>query len=171
MDAPRFDAVTRLMASSRSRRGLTLTIAASALAGLTTADANANRTCKRAYEKCGKNDRCCGKLTCAGKRCCRRKRKFVFCSVLDLCEDQIHCCAGKGEARELCCPKGQVCGPYCCPANTACDITRFGPRCACTNDLACPALGNICVDGNCVCDPQAPRCAGQGVGFVSVRRP
>ncbi len=95
MDDNRFDALTRALAGSRSRRTLAASLVGVALAAWGTSDAAARQpgwTCKEFNEHCNNDDACCaGKCSpkhlchchhwqqpCGPRKCCR-KDQFATC--------------------------------------------------------------------------------------------
>ena len=150
MDGGRFDALTRSMTLTRPRRSVLRALAAGALGALVgpLAPASAADECGRDGDLCRRSGQCCGRLRCAGGKCCPPNRVFVTCPEENLCgpEDNL-CCAGEDEAPSFCCPEKQVCGDRCCGRDFR------------------------CIDGVCKCILSNPlNCPSGGGGFYRVRR-
>ena len=72
MDGGRFDALTRSMTLTRPRRSVLRALAGGALGALLAplAPASAADECGRDGDRCRRSGQCCGRLRCAGGKCC-----------------------------------------------------------------------------------------------------
>jgi hypothetical protein len=104
MDGNRFDALARVAASQRTRRGAVGAIGAVALVGLGLRSAEAapgTELCKDSRQSCDSRDECCGggRLRCQriSRRCNknRLRRENRCCSTGDTpCRSSCDCCQG-----------------------------------------------------------------------------
>jgi hypothetical protein len=138
MDADRFDALTRSLASAAlSRRRLLTGMAGSAVgavaATLGFADASASHyACVHIGKRCGNSDQCCSGV-CKRKRC--RVHDKGGCSLSD------NFCAGGKDNR---------CKPGCICNNTTgnaphCGGSAFCPAVECQRDADCGEPGAACI--------------------------
>lgn len=141
MDPTKFDALTKALATSTSRRQALKTIAATTigsilgLGGIGTAFAK----CKDTGHNCSKDEHCCSKVCCNGKCCapglvCNNGQCVTPCEGLGLpCTSDSQCCSG------FC--SSTICGG----AGVCCGVLT-----PCTSDSDC-CCGGLCISGTCTC--------------------
>ena len=157
MDSDRFDALTRQMAGSQSRRTLLRTLAG----GLTAAVVGLARPGPAEAAKCGKEGQPCGccqrGLSCTGGACCPTDRVCgsACCPAGHTCQNGACVRPGSGVGSPGGCPAGQAaCAGGC--ADITSDIANCG---ACGQ--ACPRSTDpcgiaVCTAGVCGLAPAAP---------------
>lgn len=146
MDADRFDAITRSLFRSRSRRDAVASLLGSSVGMLGWVDAQdaAAKNCKKIKNK-------------KKRKKCLAKAKAATCGSVTCAEGQV------------CCPDKR-CGRTCCANGRACNVTCCGPN---GNDFCCDASRPMCICGGCwqagsvqcddpkhCCGPLSPRCCG-----------
>lgn len=160
MDAPHFDALTRLLGGARSRRGLFGLLAAlplfGALAGLLAPEDSAGKDRRRRRKARNRRRRDPGQRKSAGHR--KRKRSCVPESLTETC-------TGKCGTVPNSCQTPADCGKCPCVPLTACPANACGSiDNGCGGSLACgdcPAC-QTCANHTCIPDTSQDRscCAG-----------
>jgi hypothetical protein len=179
MDGTRFDAMTKALATGRSRRGVLKVLAGAAVAlGATAVGAPSLRaqTCVGDGEDCTVDDDCCGRQTCgedgtcggptagcvaAGEDCANESCcQGFYCNDAGVCSAAAECASEGGgcDADEACC------GDMICNEDRRCEAATTVAECAVDGD--CAGAGEICCGGVCAAiecctddaDPNA-RCA------------
>jgi hypothetical protein len=141
MDANRFDALTRFLSASGSRRAAVGALGA-ALAGLATVAARDEATAKgKRTKKCGSGKKKCGKKCIPKTDCC----KDADCAVNERC-DQGTCtsCLAQGTA---CTTDNECCTGICDKYDNRCHEVR----------VSC-AAGESCPNGRCCNGFGDPQC-------------
>ena len=165
MDGDRFDAMTRALGASRSRRGFLRTLAgglAAAVTGAAHPVTGEAAGCGKAGERCG----CCKSgLTCTGGTCCPNDRvcNGACCPSGHTCQNGTCVRSGSGDGSPGGCPAGQAkCGRSCVDITTG--VTNCG-GCG----LVCPVSTNrcqvaVCANGVCGFAPvnEGQTCPGDG---------
>jgi hypothetical protein len=176
MDAGRFDAIARVMGSSRSRRGVVAAIAG-LLAGKSIGGVAAapRKTCRRDGASCTRASQCCSGTCPTGRavprhlrnRCAGCGAGEIRCngSCVDISNDLLNC-GGCGQeyacvsSETLCCngeclepndDNCSACGAPCGPGQGCLDGTCCGiDGGSCNSDGdCCPYFGAACVSGFC----------------------
>ncbi len=147
MDASRFDALARSLATIRSRRRLLGSLAAGALGLLVPGRADAAR-CRKDSHTCSKHAHCCSRF-----------------------------CGDQGRTRRRTCARcasGIVCGTLCCPPETVgCTSPIFPgdkPGCLCPCETTHDRERNACVPIS-ICEGDNECCSGTCCGGVLQARP
>ncbi len=192
MDDHRFDALTRWVDTSQSRRGVLRTLAGSALGAALGLGAlrKADAAIKPANAKCSSDAQCAsgtciqyGKCKKAGKltgkcRCsctetalCPTGKSCRNGACFGACSDPLTCSDGEGAG----CGRGCVCGATdlgdsCMGGTVLCDGVN-----TCATSADCPT-GSVCLDlgGECLGDCFAQLCAnpcGQGFRLPTTSSP
>ena len=175
MDDRRFDALSRVLAHTQSRRA-TVRAAIAALASggavATIASADARIVCRRMQQSCSRDAQCCSgycdkrtSLPRAQRNRCGCGADRVICpgsaTCIDLSNDVNHC----GACGNACPSDAMACidGECLCPD----DLTPCGDRCVDLNadfdhcgecDNQCPVDAMSCNDGVCDCPGTTEQC-------------
>lgn len=150
MDSARFDSLTRLFASRRTRRAAAASLVAAATGVSLFNQAEAG--CARAGSSC-KKKRCCSGTRCQGKRCvCPTGLQACNGSCVDLQTDTNNCSSC-----------GNVCnGATCIASSCTCSDSNLTYCNSCVNldnsqnncnacEATCNTTGALCQAGACVC--------------------
>ena len=172
MDGTSFDAITRTLVQSRSRRQVVKTLVGGALGGLLGAAGlkEVAAACRRVGQGCNADDDCCPGARCNNKKkcVCRAGRTNCAGRCRNLDTDQNNCgaCGTECPPGRTCCGGacvdtdgsslhcgacGRECSPFTSCCNGACRATCLGDDVV-RNPFTCA----------CVCkDPSKERCGGQ----------
>lgn len=164
VDSSRFDALTRMLATSGSRRRVVggLLGGGLALAGLDRA--GADNLCKPAGKKCNKDSQCCSGLACAGGQCTDLCAGVVCpapdqCRLPGACDPSTGVCSYPAKPDGTACDDGSACTEFDTCQSGVCvgAVSRPGVECGNTYRCSVTVNGVVSYHGNySSCDPCVP---------------
>ena len=149
MDSTKFDDLTKVLATSTSRRQALKAIAATTVGGILGLSGIGNVFAK----PCAPNGRHCNSKTVCCSGFCDSTTKRCACQP-GTCSSACPCPSGQTCVNGFCCPTSQVCNGVCCSG------TCVNGQCTCPS--GCLALANGTCAQICTGVPDSCTCGGSG---------